>query len=135
MLIDWTEEFDLWFDRLIARAEGGDPTALATAARLNAQLAGLAALGEEPSQESPSFKRVRQSSRHPVWRVAHPFTAGLALRLIVWFPPKRPGEVVVVLFTADKAAMGDVFYDSVGSRADAAINRYLMYAEGESHDE
>jgi hypothetical protein len=30
------------------------------------------------------------------------------LRLIVWFPPERPGEVVIVLFGADKAQMGDV---------------------------
>lgn len=43
--------------------------------------------------------------------------------MIVWFPDD--GHAVVALFAADKAAMGDVFYDSVGSRADAAINTWI----------
>jgi hypothetical protein len=40
---------------------------------------------------------------------------------------------VVALFANDKAQMGDVFYDSVGSRADVAIARYRMATEGESN--
>lgn len=63
--------------------------------------------------------------------MAHPFRAGIAVRLIVWFPPERPDHVVVVLFAGDKANMGDVFYDSVGTRADAAIASYRMHSEGE----
>ena len=42
--------------------------------------------------------------------------------LICWFPNDQ--QVVVALFAGDKARMGDVFYDSVGSRADAAIEQW-----------
>ena len=40
--------------------------------------------------------------------------------------------MVVALFAAYKARMGDVFYDGVGARADVAIARWLREtAEGE----
>ena len=64
-------------------------------------------------------------------RVAHPFHAEVAVRLIVWFPPGDPGTVVVALFAGDKARMGDVFYDSVGARADAAIGQWLFQQQKE----
>jgi len=56
--------------------------------------------------------------------------AGAAVRLIVWFPPERPDQVVVALFAGDKAHIGDVFYDSVGTRADAAIVSYRVALRG-----
>jgi len=42
----------------------------------------------------------------------------------------------VVLFGADKAQMGDVFYNSVGPRSDAAIDSYLFgtRTEGDSDE-
>lgn len=135
MLIDWTAEFDLWLDRLSDRAETGAEKAVAQLARVSAALGVLEDLTAEPEQETPTLKRVRQSGKNTVWRIAHPFTPGVAIRLIVWFPQERPGEVVVVLFGADKAAMGDVFYDSVGSRADAAINSYQLTIEGEGENQ
>jgi hypothetical protein len=126
VLIDWTGEFDQWLDRLTGQAAAGGERAIEQAARVDAAFRVLEALTAVPVQDSPTLRRVRQSGRNVVWRVAHPFTPGVAVRLIVWFPPERPGEVVVVLFGADKAAMGDVFYDSAGTRADAAINRYRL---------
>jgi hypothetical protein len=60
-----------------------------------------------------------------VWRTAHPYDPDIAFRLICWFPPNTD-RVVVALFGADKARMGDVFYDSVGNRADAAIDSWLF---------
>lgn len=78
------------------------------------------------------LKPVRQSRTHAVWRVSHRYIDGIAMRLIVWFPPDRPDTVVVVLFAGDKANMGDVFYNSVGTRADAAINTYML--EEGAHD-
>jgi hypothetical protein len=89
-----------------------------------------------PDVETPTLRRVRQSRRNPVWRVGrvgHPYVPGAAVRLILWFPPERPEDVVVALFANDKAQMGDVFYDSVGSRADVAISRYRIATEGESN--
>jgi hypothetical protein len=73
---------------------------------------------------------VRQSGKNEVWRVGHPYVAGAAVRLIVWFPPERPDHVVVALFAGDKARIGDVFYDSVGARADAAIASYRVALQG-----
>jgi hypothetical protein len=132
VLIDWTGEFDTWLDRLGRQAVQGDANAVEQAGKVDAAFSLLESLAGEPSFDTPSLKAVRQSKRYKVWRTSHSFTAGIAIRLIVWFPPHRPGEVVVVLFAADKAQMGDVFYDSVGTRSDAAISSYLRQTEGES---
>jgi hypothetical protein len=74
---------------------------------------------------------VRQARRYPLWRLAHPFVDGLAVRTIVWFPPNSD-QVVVAVLAGEKAAIGDVFYDSVAIRADAAIDQYLYETQGES---
>lgn len=138
MLIDWTGEFDRWYDQLIERAEAGDGRSLEHLALVDAELGVLQDLRAAPAASTPTLRRVSQSRRYQVWRLAHPFVRGVAIRLIVWFPPDRPGDVVVVLFGADKARMGDVFYDSVGSRADAAIDSYLylfrIRTEGETDE-
>ncbi|HEY5986369.1 MAG TPA: hypothetical protein VIV12_08340 [Streptosporangiaceae bacterium] len=47
----------------------------------------------------------------------------IAVRLICWFPPKAD-TVVVALFAAEKAKLGDVFYDSVAARADPMIDQW-----------
>ena len=47
----------------------------------------------------------------------------VAVRLICWFPPKST-IVVVALFAADKAHLGDVFYDAVAARADPLIDQW-----------
>ena len=47
----------------------------------------------------------------------------VAVRLICWFPPDT-GTVVVALFAADKARLGDVFYDGVAARADPLIDQW-----------
>jgi hypothetical protein len=54
----------------------------------------------------------------------------MAVRIICWFDPKSD-VVVVVLFATDKAAMGDVFYDSVGPRADQEIEKWILERERE----
>jgi hypothetical protein len=43
--------------------------------------------------------------------------------VIVWFTDA--GEAVVALYHSDKAGMGDVFYDTVGERADQTIDEWL----------
>lgn len=52
----------------------------------------------------------------------------MAVRIICWFDD-HSDAVVVALFAADKAPMGDVFYDSVGSRADQAIDQWKFENE------
>ncbi|OCI32601.1 hypothetical protein OERS_05280 [Oerskovia enterophila] len=63
-----------------------------------------------------------------MWRVSHPYVQGIALRLICWFPDDED-TVVVALLAGDKANMGDVFYESVGTRADQVIDRWLRERE------
>ncbi len=63
---------------------------------------------------------------------SHPYQEGYAVRTIVWFAPD--GQVVVALFANNKAQMGDVFYASVGSRADQAIDRWLHDTRDERKD-
>jgi hypothetical protein len=127
MIVDWNRDFDQQLDRLEAdqSARGKRVFELVLA-----ELDSLAKLQAQPVDETPRFKRVRQSGRYQVWRVSHPFEAGIALRLICWFPPQN-GRVVVALFTGDKAAMGDVFYDSVSGRADQIIDRWIAETDGE----
>ena len=67
-------------------------------------------------------------------------------RIIVWFPrdDRNPAaiaerarvapptvDVVVAVLGIDRAQMGDVFYDSVGTRADQALDRFLARLEAE----
>lgn len=126
MLLDWSTEFDAYLTRLENSTDSVDQQRLDL---LYAQLKLLERLDQAPTDETPSLKRVRQSRRHPVWRVSHPYREGIALRLIVWFPDND--HAVVALFAGDKARMGDVFYDSVGTRADAAIDAWKHQTQTE----
>lgn len=120
MLIDWSIEFDTYLTRLEASTDAIDQQRLRL---LQAELSILQQLDQAPNEDTPALKRVRQSRRYQVWRVAHPYREGIAIRLIVWFPTAE--RAVVALFAGDKARMGDVFYDSVGTRADAAIESWI----------
>ena len=107
-----------------------------TGSAVDAELGVLQDLVAEPQVNTPTLRRVSQSRKYDIWRVAHPFVDGTAMRLIVWFQPAHPGKAVIVLFGADKAQMGDVFYHSVGPRGDAAIESYLYRTrdEGETDE-
>jgi hypothetical protein len=124
VIIDWPTSFGEHLDQLEARAGEGDEYAQLRLDRLYAELQVLQELTVQPQQDTAVLKRVRQSGRHPVWRVAHPFHPRVAVRLIVWFPPEERDRVVVALFAGEKASMGDVFYNSVAPRADATIAQW-----------
>lgn len=127
MIIDFAREFDQQLTRLEKGAETSERGSRQLEL-LTAMLGKLEKLVGEPSFETATFKRVRQSRIYDVWRVSHPFEKGMALRLICWFSPEKD-TVVVALFSGDKAAMGDVFYDSVGTRADQMITKWLQAKE------
>ena len=110
VLIDWSSEFDRWLTELERRADAGQGRAREQLDLVNAQLEYLQDLKEPPTEDAPTLRRVRQSSSYPVWRLSHPFRAGIAIRLIIWFPPEE--SPMIVLFGNDKAQMGDVFYNS-----------------------
>lgn len=132
VLIDWSSEFDRWLAELERRAADGHGRADKQLDLVNAMLDYLQDLKEPPTDDTPTLKRVRQSRKYQVWRVSHPFREGMAIRLIVWFPSDAPP--VIVLFGNDKAQMGDVFYNSVGSRADQVIAAYLRLTDGGDDD-
>lgn len=121
-MIEWPDEFDSWWSGLEARS-ASDPDAAAVLDLLIAELGVLQDLTGPPVEDTKTLMRVRQSRRYPVWRVSHPYDPNHAVRTIAWFPDSE--HVVVALFANDKAAMGDVFYDSVGSRADQIIDKWL----------
>jgi len=128
MLIDWSDEFERMYDELENRVPT-DPQARRVFALILSELKTLQDLQAEPMEDLPGLKRVRQSRKYEVWRVSHPYRPGHAVRTIVWFPDAW--HVVIALFANDKAQMGDVFYDSVGTRADQIIENYLRRIEGE----
>ncbi|MGD9622220.1 MAG: hypothetical protein AB7G47_19530 [Mycolicibacterium sp.] len=132
MDVDGPEEFFNWLDRTEAKAKGGDEHARRMLGRAVDALNQLRRLDGPPVADMPDLKQVRQSREYPVWRTAHPFDPEIAFRLICWFPPGG-STVVVTLFAADKARMGDVFYNSVGTRADAAIRQWLTETQEENH--
>lgn len=125
--IDWPKAFGAWLDDLEAKADKGDEHARTTLELVTAELQHLQDLAEAPTAETATLKQVRQSKNNTVWRVSHPYCEGIAVRLICWFPPDTD-TVVVSLFAGDKANIGDVFYNSVGSRADAAIETWKYEA-------
>lgn len=125
MQIDWPTEFDGWLADLERKAKEGRQDAKRLLALVLAELKYLQDLKEPPARDSETatLKWVRQSRRYPLWRVSHPYREGIAVRLICWFPPGED-RVVVTLFAADKARMGDVFYNSVAGRADGLIDQW-----------
>ena len=77
----------------------------------------------KPTEESATFKRVRQARRHELWRVAHLFDPEVAVRIICWFP--ADDEVVIALIGFDKKTIGDVFYASAAARGEALVDAWL----------
>lgn len=92
--IDWSREFDRQLDQFeTEKSERGQRVYRL----LTIMLKQLRDLEVAPTEDTAMIKRVRQSRVHRVWRISHPYREGIALRLIVWFPPVD-GRVVVALF-------------------------------------
>lgn len=123
MEVHWSDDFDRQLARMEKEAEWSD-RGRRLLALLAFMLRDLQRVPREPGEESAMLKRVRQSGHYGVWRQSHPFEPGIALRLICWFPPMQ-NSIVIALFTGEKASMGDVFYDSVGTRADKIIEQWI----------
>lgn len=84
-------------------------------------------LTASPVEDSATLKRVRQCRRYPVWRLAHHYIAGVAIRILCWFPDAK--TVVVVLVGGDKGPIGDIWYGSAAERAERAIERWQREQE------
>ena len=66
---------------------------------------------------------MRQSRKYLVWRLSHLYDSLVAARLIVWFDDERD-TAVIALLAGDKAQLGDLFYSTVGTRADQIIDQW-----------
>lgn len=126
MRVEWTDEFDHWLARLETQVEQGNEHASRQLDYVAAELAFLRDLEDAPQRddETAQLKWVRQHGKHEIWRVSHRFDRAVAIRLIVWFAADED-TVVVTVFAGDKKRIGDAFYTSAGTRADAAIERWL----------
>jgi hypothetical protein len=80
-------------------------------------------LQAKPTVESATLKRVRQATRHEIWRIAHPFDPAVAVRILCWFPDDE--TAVVALIGGDKAGISDVWYESATRRAEAEVDQWL----------
>src|ERR1700722_9070358 len=71
---------------------------------------------------APTLIRVRRAQRHVFWRISHPYDPGVAVRILCWFPD---AETIVALVGGEKAALGDLWYDSAAPRAESAVDQWL----------
>ena len=127
MLIDWTGEFDRWWQNIEERRTL-DTRSRQIAGIVGTQLDFLQELDQVPEEDSLQFRRVVQSKKNLLWRISHPRREGIAIRLVVWFS-QYDRDLAVVQMGVDKAKMGDIFYDGVGNRADFLIREYLRDEE------
>jgi len=118
-----SRQFKAWVESLVADAKTGDEFAVTMAKYVYDELNYLRGLESEPDEDTATLKWVRQSKKHKVWRLSHPYDERMAVRVIVWFDDDSD-TVVVALFANNKARMGDVFYNSVGTRADQVIEQW-----------
>jgi hypothetical protein len=127
MRVEWTEEFDRWLTRIEDKAAAGDAHANRQLDYVAAELSLLRDLRAAPvrEKETAQLKWVRQHRTYEIWRVSHRYDSDVAIRLSVWFPPDED-TVVVTVFGGNKKRIGDAFYNSVGPRADAAIQSWLL---------
>jgi hypothetical protein len=133
--IDWPKQFGDWLDRVDADADRGDAHARLVRRYVAEALTLLRELPHAPTREAESadLRWVRQSRRYELWRVSHPYHPDAAVRLICWFPPGT-STVVVTLFVGDKARIGDVWYNSVASRADPLIDAWKREVSDDESD-
>jgi hypothetical protein len=123
MEVHRSRQFAHWVDDLVAKAKTGDQIAIQTAKYVVDEPNYIKALDAEPAEDTATLKKVRQSRIYKVWRLSHPYHPAIAVRIICWFH-RESDTIVVALFANNKARMGDVFYDSVGSRADQVIDEW-----------
>ena len=129
MRVAGSRQLKLQISDLRQRARAGDVHSEKMLQAVAAELELVRLLKHKPNEDLPLLMRVRQSRRYEVWRVSHPYIEDLAVRTIIWFVD--PETAVLALFVSDKARMGDVFYDTVGARADQIIEEWCRSTRAE----
>jgi hypothetical protein len=54
---------------------------------------------------------------------SHPYHPGVAVRIVCWFPD---ASTVVAVVGGEKAAIGDLWYDSAAPRAELAVDQWQL---------
>lgn len=126
MIVEGPAEFWDWLAALAHRARAGDPRA---GERHDLALALLTDLDEmrfqpDRAMETATFSRIREATRHPVWRMSAHGPSGAWVRLRCAFPVGTR-TAVIVSPSGDLARIGDLFYRTVADRTDALVDHWL----------
>lgn len=125
MLIDWSDEFDAWWNRVEAAAKD-KPYFAVVYAYVLAALELLGSMDAAPTADDrPTLVYVLESRQYPLWRISHPYRDGYAVRVVVWFTDHAGDPMAFVVLAGDKAKAGNTWYHHLGAKADRIINRWL----------
>ena len=126
MIVDAPAEFWDWLAILADRADEGDEQARSRHDLALALLMDLYDLRTVPDRdaETATLARVREASKHPVWRVSAQTDDGAWVRLLCAFPVGTR-TAVIVSSHGDLARIGDLFHRTVAGRTEAMVEHWL----------
>lgn len=113
--IEYTAEFDAWFDGLTEREQ-------------EAVYARVTQLSQEGPQMGGSLVTPIEQSRHHRMKELRVNVGGSAIRVLFIFDPRRVG---ILLLGGDKAGEWGAWYDENVPRADMIYDRYLQELKDE----
>lgn len=126
MIVDAPAEFWDWFTSLADRAAEGDEVARDRHDLALAVLMDLYELRSVPDRdaEMATFSRVRESHRHPVWRISAQSPSGAWVRLLCAFPVGTR-TALIVCSSGDRSRIGALFHRTIAGRTEALVEHWL----------
>lgn len=126
MIVDAPAEFWDWLATLADAATQGNRQAQSRHDLALALLSDLYDLRAVPDRdaETAHFARVRESKRHPIWRISAQVQPDPWVRLLCAFP-SGTGAAVIVCPTGDQSRIGDPFYRPIAGRTDALVEHWM----------
>ncbi|WP_110241065.1 hypothetical protein [Nocardioides gilvus] len=126
MIVEAPAEFWDWLAALATRASAGDGRARERHDLALALLTDLDEMRFQPDRamETATFSRIREASRHPIWRISAHAPSGAWVRLRCAFPVGTRAAVIVSS-SGDLVRIGDLFHRSVAAQTDALVEHWL----------
>lgn len=126
VIVEGPAEFWDWFAALATRADAGDAHARERHDLALALLTDLDEMRFHPDRdlETATFMRIREATRHPIWRISAHAPTGAWVRLRCAFPVGTRAAVIVST-SGDLHRIGDLFYRSVAAQTDALVEHWL----------
>lgn len=126
MNVEGPAEFWDWLAALATRGNAGDPTARERHDLALALLTDLDEMRFQPDRdtETATFARVREATRHPIWRISAHAPSGAWVRWRCAFPVGTRAAVIVSS-SGDLTRIGDLFYRGVAARTDHLVDHWL----------